>query len=214
MQEPGTFSSLLLLASVLDWKFSSLLSMEFFPCKKNPCSALPALLSLLPLLPVLWLGASRGNCRGLCRMNGDSSHSEQEQSIPGSIPVLPCCEPDLSLLLHPLTRDGGFGSLGMAPGPSCSHIRAAAAALQGAQQSLAAVPLPWSCPFSPSLPALAAPLPLLRAWMDSWLSPFQLEQPESLTWCKKSWCHLAMGLSSGSPLPCKPQGAAGKGRDG
>lgn len=49
----------------------------------------------------------------------------------------------------------------------------------GSPWSVAAVPLPWPCPFSHPPGAVAVPLPLLRARMDSWLSPFWLlEQPK------------------------------------
>lgn len=54
---------------------------------------------------------------------------------------------------------------------------------------------PGHVPSLPPLGAVAVSLPLLRARMDSWLSPFRLEQPKSLTWCKKSRCHLPMGLT-------------------
>lgn len=116
------------------------------------------------------------------------------QNFPGSIPVLLCCEPDLSLLLHPWEGVDGLEAWEWT-------LASPAAVLQGAQQSVAAVPLPWPRP----LAAVAVPLPLLRAWKDSWLSPFQLEQPKSLTWCKKSWGRLSMGLSLDLPLPCIPK---------
>lgn len=201
------------LGSVMCWKLSCLLSMEFFPCKKNPlpCSAAaPGLLSRCceSVLP-----------RGSAELCGDSSPSEWERSVenfPGSTPVLPCCEPDLSLPLHP-SEGGWFGSLGMDPGQSSSRIQlsqGSSSCVQGAKRSVAAVPLPWPRPFSPPTWCWCCSLPLLRAWMDSWLSPFRLEQPKSLTWCKKSWCHLPTGLTLGLPLPCQAQGAAGKGRDG
>lgn len=204
------------LGSVMCWKLSCLLSMEFFPCKKNPCSALPCS-AAAP-------GLSSRCCesvlpRGSAEVCGNSSPSEWERSVenfPGSTPVLPCCEPDLSLSLHP-SEGGWFGSLGMDPGHSSSCIQlsqGSSSRVQGAKRSVAAVPLPGHVPSLPPLGAGAVSLPLLRAWMDSWLSPFRLEQPKSLTWCKKSWCHLPAGLTLGRPLPCQAQGAAGKGRDG
>lgn len=60
------------------------------------------------------------------------------------------------------------------------------AAQSGEQQPFCRAHSVWQplclCPgHIPSLPppgAGAVPQPLLRAWMDSWLSPFQLEQPK------------------------------------
>lgn len=81
--------------------------------------------------------------------------------FPWIIPVLPCCEPDLSLPHTPRRVDGLEGwewSLGSSVRPLC-----------------------LCCGHIPSLPppgAGAVPQPLLRAWIDSWLSPFQLEQPK------------------------------------
>lgn len=143
-------------------------------------------------------------------MNSDSSHSGVEnswQNFPGSIPVLPCCEPDLSLLLHPVEGVDGLEAWKWT-------LASPAAVLQGPSRVWQPCLCPGHVPSLPPLAAVAVPLPLLRAWMDSWLSPFPLEQPKSLSWCKKSWCHLSVGLSSDLPLPCKPQGAAGTGRDG
>lgn len=191
------------LGSVLYWKLSSLLCLEFFPCKKNPCSALPA---LLPLLPVLWLGASRGNC--LCRVNGDSLHSEQEQSVPGSIPVLPCCEPDLSLLLHPPHREGLEAwewTLASPAATSRQQQPAGSPAERGSRAFALAMPL-LSFPCCSSAPSqgmdglLALIIPAGAAKISD-LVQEELVPPRH-------------GLSSGSPLPCKPQGAAGKGREG
>lgn len=139
------------LGSVMCWKLSCLLSMEFFPCKKNPCSALPCSAAAL--------GLSSQCCesvlpRGSAELCGDSSPSEWERSVenfPGSTPVLPCCEPDLSLPLHP-SEGGWFGSLGMDPGQSSSRLQlsqGSSSRVQGAKRSVAAVPLPWPRPFSP-----------------------------------------------------------------
>lgn len=85
----------------------------------------PALLQPLASHPSAVSRCFPGALGSLCRMDGDSSHSEWERSVenfPGSIPVLPCCEPDLSLPLHPSER-GWFGSLGMDPGQSSSRVQ-------------------------------------------------------------------------------------------
>lgn len=91
---------------------------------------------------------------------------------------------------------------GNGPGPSSSWIQLSqgAAAFPGSPA--------WQlclCPFSPLLGAVAASLPLLRAWRDSWLSPLQLEQPKSLTCCKKSRCHLPWGSPWAFPCPANPR---------
>lgn len=126
------------------------------------------------------------------------------QSSPGSFPVLQCCEPGLSLLLQP-SQGGWFGSLGMDPGQGSSSARGAAAAFQEPSRAWQ----PCLCP------GHIPPVPLLVLLL--FLCPFSghrwtpgSHHSKSLTWCKKSRCHLPMG----SPLLCNPQGAAGKGRDG
>lgn len=136
-------------------------------------------------------------------MNGDSSHSEWEQSVenfPGSIPVLPCCEADLSLrfdlslLFHP-SEGGWFGSLGS------SSVGGAAAVPQGAPQSLAAVPLPllsptWcSCCFSAPSQGMDALLALTIPPGAAKISDLVQEEPVPPS-------HGAQpGLSSALPSP-------------
>lgn len=110
------------LCGVLEAFLSALYGI--FPLQEDSLQC-PALLQPLASHPSAVSRCFPGALRSLCRMDGDSSHSEWERSVenfPGSIPVLPCCEPDLSLPLHPCER-GWFGSLGMDPGQSSSRVQ-------------------------------------------------------------------------------------------
>lgn len=113
------------LGSVMCWKLSYCSVWNFSLARRLLAVLCPALLQPLASHPSAVSRCFPGALRSLCRRDGDSSHSEWERSVenfPGSIPVLPCCEPDLSLPLHPCER-GWFGSLGMDPGQSSSRVQ-------------------------------------------------------------------------------------------
>lgn len=98
------------------------------------------------------------------------------------------------------------------PAAASSSVRGAAAAFQGATRSVAAVPLPWPCPFSPptwccccfSAPSQGTDGLLALTIQAGAAKISDLVQEEPVP--PSHGAHL--------PLPCQPQGAAGKGRDG
>lgn len=123
------------LGSVMGWKLCRPLCMEFFPCKKNPCSALPC---SAPASGILFLRCelvlskrSRERLRQKSRrtviprtLNGSRARHLFEYFLE-HIPLLQRCVPESSLQLQPslLPKGEPFGSLGMYPGQPSSRLQ-------------------------------------------------------------------------------------------
>lgn len=184
------------------WKLSYQLCMEFFPCKKTPCSALPALLQPWPLSALGWCFPGElqsfvwDERRFLTLRTGAQSVASMAEfpwilSCPAvlSQTSASCCSP---------RRVDGLEGWGWS--------LARAAAQPGEQQLFQEPSRAWQpclCPgHVPPVPLLVLLLFLCPLSGHTWAPGSH--HSKSLT-----WCHLPVG----SPL-LKPQGAAGKGRDG